>query len=170
MFLCLVTPGRSEGGKVRHYNRWRRLQLRLDNIGDCSEEDHALSNQGTAGYLIWLNGAKVFAQLYRSNWRWLFSICPDNQMIPSWHFDAPFPKKRLKKMLTDDCWQKRWIRWDEWALWCDVLPPACLYATLFERLRHFWWARGAQDLGLRFLLSLCQATYRLCSHNGPGLL
>ena len=46
------------GVGVRHYNRWRRLQLRLDNIGD------ALSNQGTAGYLIWLKGTIVLALLY----------------------------------------------------------------------------------------------------------
>ena len=55
------------GVGVRHYNWWKRLQLRLDNIGDCSEEDHALSSQGTAGYLIWLNGPLVFSQLYRFN-------------------------------------------------------------------------------------------------------
>ena len=58
MFCAWLLLVGQRGVGVRHYNRWRRLQLRLDNIGD------ALSNQGTAGYLIWLKGTIVLALLY----------------------------------------------------------------------------------------------------------
>ena len=64
MFCAWLVLVGQRGVGVRHYNQWRRLQLRLDNIGDCSEEDHALSNQETAGYLIWLKGTIVLALLY----------------------------------------------------------------------------------------------------------
>ena len=130
------------GVGVRHYNWWKRLQLRLDNIGDCSEEDHALSSHGTAGYLIWLNGPLVFSQLYRFNRKWLF----DTQAITSSEI-LTLRKERFKKKMTEGGYSKGWV------MVMVRCPSTCLsrcHVILFERLSHVWWARATQGLSSGF--------------------